>query len=370
MDLGFFTMPIHPPQRNYTETLQEDREFALYAEQLGFKEGFFGEHITDGAETITSALIFIAWLLSETKNIKLGTGTINMPNHHPAMVAAEVAMVDHMAKGRFLMGISPGGLLSDAEVFGNLDKDRASMFLEAINQVLEIWATDAPYNIKGGHWTISTERTQILELGQGMIMKPYQKPHPPIVVTAVAPFSKGVTEAAKRGWDPISANFLQPQWVKTHWPKYAEGCDHCGRELDPQNWRVAKSIFVADDEATARRYVHDPEGPYYFYFQSLLSKLTRGKRAIAFKTDPDMPDTALNTKTVLDQLVIYGTPVTVTEKLLEFRDYIGDFGTLLYAGHDWKDKTLARRSMELMTTEVMPALNKTIKSNTRKLNEL
>ena len=88
MDLGFFTMPIHPPERSLGETLKEDREFALFADELGFVEGFFGEHITDAAETITSSLIFIAWILQDTRNIKLGTGTVNMPNHHPVMVAA------------------------------------------------------------------------------------------------------------------------------------------------------------------------------------------------------------------------------------------------------------------------------------------
>src|ERR1051325_5421293 len=229
MQLGFFTMPIHPVGRNLVETLKEDREFALIAEKLGFVEGFFGEHITDGAETIKSALIFIAWILNETKRIKLGTGTINLPNHHPAMVAAEVAMVDHMAEGRFLMGISPGGLLSDAEVFANLDSDRNAMFVEAIDQILAIWRGDPPYNIRGRFWNISTERTLMPELGQGYMRKPYQKPHPPILITAVAPFSKGVTEAAARGWDPISANFLLPQWVKTHWPNYVHGCTRAGR---------------------------------------------------------------------------------------------------------------------------------------------
>src|ERR1041385_4682296 len=173
MNLGFFTMPIHPVGRNLVETLKEDREFALVAERLGFVEGFFGEHITDGAETITSALIFIAWLLNQTKTIKLGTGTINLPNHHPAMVAAEVAMVDHMAEGRFLMGISPGGLLSDAEVFANLDSDRNAMFVEAIDQILAIWRGDPPYNIRGRFWNISTERTLMPELGQGYMRKPY-----------------------------------------------------------------------------------------------------------------------------------------------------------------------------------------------------
>src|SRR5690606_16499428 len=143
-------------------------------------------HITDAAETITSGLIFIAWLLQETRQIRLGTGTVNMPNHHPAMVAAEVAMVDHMAEGRFIFGISPGGLLSDAEVFGNLDSDRNAMFAEAIQHVLDIWAGEPPYNLKGRYWTISTERTLIRELGQGFISKPYQRPHPPIVITAAS----------------------------------------------------------------------------------------------------------------------------------------------------------------------------------------
>ena len=134
-----------------------------------------------------------------------------MPNNHPAAVAANIAMLDHLLDGRFIFGISPGGLLSDAEVFGNLDADRNAMFLECINQVLEIWASDPPYNIKGKYWNTVIERQLMLDLGQGFLPKPLQKPHPPIVVTAVAPFSKGVTEAAARGWDPISANFLMPQ---------------------------------------------------------------------------------------------------------------------------------------------------------------
>ena len=364
MDLGFFTMPIHPPGRHLAETLEEDRELVLLADELGLTEGYIGEHITDAAETITSGLIFIAWLLRETRRIKLGTGTVNLPNHHPAMVAAEVAMVDHMAKGRFIFGISPGGLLSDAEVFDNLDKDRTAMFVEAINHVLDIWHGEAPYDLKGQFWNVSTARTLIPELGQGYIAKPYQKPHPPIVVTAVAPFSKGVSAAAERGWDPISANFLQPQWVKTHWPNYVEGCAKGGRPADPANWRVAKSIFVADDPATARRYATDPKGPYHFYYDSLFTKLMRGGRANLFKTYKDQPDEELNVPTIVEQLVIHGTPDQVTEKILAFRDQVGDFGTLLYAGHDWMDKKLARRSMELMADQVMPAVNKAITPRT------
>jgi alkanesulfonate monooxygenase SsuD/methylene tetrahydromethanopterin reductase-like flavin-dependent oxidoreductase (luciferase family) len=360
MRLGFFAMPLHPLQRNYTETLQEDRELTLLAEKLGFEEAFFGEHITDAAETITSGLIFIAWLLRETKTIKLGTGTVNLPNHHPAMVAAEVAMVDHMAKGRFIFGISPGGLPSDAEVFGNLDADRTAMFVEAIDHILAIWAGEAPYDIKGKYWNISTAGTMMPEIGQGTIAKPYQRPHPPIAITAVAPFSTGVTAAAARGWDPISANFLQPQWVASHWPRYVEGCEAGGRVADPVNWRVAKSVFVADDERTAERYGASSGGPYHFYYKSLFSKLVRAGRANLFKTSQDQADDTLDLDTIVDQLVIRGTVNSVVDQLLEFREQVGDFGTLLYAAHDWQDPVLAKRSMELMATEVMPAVNKAI----------
>ena len=97
--------------------------------------------------------MFIASLIDATKKIKLGTGTINMPNSHPAATAAQIAMLDHMLDGRFIFGISPGGLLSDAEAFGNLDADRNAMFLEAINQVLAIWAGEPPYNLKGKYWS-------------------------------------------------------------------------------------------------------------------------------------------------------------------------------------------------------------------------
>src|SRR5919198_6182240 len=110
-------MPLHPPERDYTQTLKEDREAILLAERLGFEEAFVGEHVTDRAETITSCLVFLASLIHQTKRLKLGSGTINMPNNHPAAVAAQVAMIDHMLEGRFLFGISPGGLRSDAEAF-------------------------------------------------------------------------------------------------------------------------------------------------------------------------------------------------------------------------------------------------------------
>jgi alkanesulfonate monooxygenase SsuD/methylene tetrahydromethanopterin reductase-like flavin-dependent oxidoreductase (luciferase family) len=357
MQLGFFTMPIHPLDKDWRQTLAEDREAFLLADELGFSEAYVGEHVTDRAENITSCVAFIAWIAAATKQIKLGTGTVNMPNSHPASVAATLAMLDHMLDGRFIFGISPGGLLSDAEVFGNLEANRNEMFLEAINQILEIWTSEPPYNLKGKYWNLSTEKTLVKEIGQGYIPKPLQRPHPPIVVTAVAPFSKGVTEAAIRGWDPISANFLMPAWVKSHWPKYAEGCERGGRVADPANWRVAKSVFVADDAAKARAYATDPDGPYVYYYRSLFTKLKKNGRIELFKTHRDQPEDEVTLDMVVDKLVIFGTPDSVADQILAFQQEVGEFGTLLYAGKDWKDRELGRRSMILMAEKVLPLVN-------------
>ncbi len=361
MKLGTFMMPLHPPGRKAWETLIEDREAILLADKLGFCEAYVGEHVTDLAENVTSCMMFLSSLVHETKQIMLGTGTINMPNSHPAAIAAQVAMLDHMLKGRFIMGISPGGLMSDAEVFGNFGKDRNEMFLESINMVLEIWKNEGPYKLIGKHFSVTTEKTMIPEIGQGTIIKPYQSPHPQIVVTAVAPFSKGVTEAAKRGWQPISANFLLPQWVASHWPKYAEGREAVGAKASTAEWRVAKSIFVADDEATAKRYGHSPEGPYHFYFKQLVRKLVGfAGRSNLFKADQSEPDSKITTEYVTEKLVLTGTVNSVVDQILAFREQVGDFGTLLYPCHDWMDPALAKRSMTLMAEEVMPRVNAAI----------
>ena len=361
MKLGTFMMPLHPPGRKAWETLIEDREAILLADKLGFCEAYVGEHVTDLAENVTSCMMFLSSLVHETKQIMLGTGTINMPNSHPAAIAAQVAMLDHMLKGRFIMGISPGGLMSDAEVFGNFGKDRNEMFLESINMVLEIWKNEGPYKLIGKHFSVTTEKTMIPEIGQGTIIKPYQSPHPQIVVTAVAPFSKGVTEAAKRGWQPISANFLLPQWVASHWPKYAEGREAVGAKASTAEWRVAKSIFVADDEATAKRYGHSPEGPYHFYFKQLVRKLVGfAGRSNLFKADQSEPDSKITTEYVTEKLVVTGTVNSVVDQILAFREQVGDFGTLLYPCHDWMDPALAKRSMTLMAEEVMPRVNAAI----------
>jgi len=361
MKLGFFTMPLHPVGRDWRQTLDEDREAILLADKLGFEEAFIGEHVTDLAETITNCLIFIATLARDTKRIKLGSGTVNLSNRHPAATAAEIAMVDTLLEGRFILGVGPGGLPSDAEMFQTMDEDRNAIFVEAIEHMIALWTQDPPYRRRGKRWTLTTERTFDADIGMGAMLRPFQKPHPPIVVTAILPNSNGIAAAAERGWTPISANFVHPWVIKTHYPKYAEGCARSGRKARPQDWRVAKSIFVADDEATVRRMTRDAGNIFGDYFHNLQRKARRTRGNAFFKHDPSLPDSAVTAEYMSSQLLIAGTANEVVDKLLAFREFIGPFGTLLYCGHDWSDARAMRRSMELTAEHVMPAVNRALR---------
>jgi len=367
MRLGYFTMPMHPQGRNPTETLQEDREAIILADRLGFHDAFVGEHLTELTENITSSMLFLATLISDTRQIRLATGTSNLSQWHPVMIASHAAMFDHLAKGRFILGISAGALRCDAEALGTLQENRQKMFEDCIEVLLEIWQRDAPYDIDlpGNRYKVTTATQRNLDIGRGHLYKPYQKPRPEIVGTVVAPFSKGVIAMGEKDFHPLSANFLLAKWLPSHWANYTEGKRKVGQTPDRADWRIARTIFVADDDKTARRYGRDDmNSPYRFYWQMLYKKMVLGGRQGVFKTHREQPDTELTEDYVLDNLVIHGSVDKVVDEILALREQTGEFGELVYAGMDWVDPRLAKRSMELMASEVMPRVNAAIGTRT------
>lgn len=363
MRLGYFTMPVHPMSRNWTETLEEDRQQIILCDKLGFYDAFVGEHLTDDCETVTNSMLFLASLISDTKTIKLASGTANLSQIHPVVVAANAAMFDHLSKGRFIFGISAGALTSDAEALGILDQDRNKIFAEAIDVILAIWERGPPYDIDfpDNRFKVSTARTQALDLGVGIMQKPYQKPRPEIVGTVVAPFSPGVVHMGRRDFHPLSANFLLPNHLKSHWTNYAKGKAEAGAKAEVKDWRVARTIFVADDDKTAQRYGRDDaDSPYRFYFEQMGAKMRRGGRAYVFKKYKEQPDDEITHDYIMDHCVIHGTVNKVVDAILKMREDTGDFGELVYAGMDWVDPALGKRSMQLMAEEVMPRVNAAI----------
>jgi alkanesulfonate monooxygenase SsuD/methylene tetrahydromethanopterin reductase-like flavin-dependent oxidoreductase (luciferase family) len=367
MRLGYFTMPVHPMGRDWSQTLREDREAIVLADQLGFYDAFMGEHLTDACENITNSMLFLATLIHSTKAIKLATGTTNLAQMHPVVIAVNAAMFDHLAQGRFVMGVSPGALTSDCEAIGILDKDRNKIFADAIDVILAIWQRDPPYDIdfEGNRFKVGFARTAALELGVGVLAKPFQKPRPEIVGTVVAPFSPGVVLMGKRDFHPLSANFLLAQHLKSHWTNYAKGKAEAGQKADIADWRVARTIFVADDDKLARAYGHDDaKSPYRHYFGNMRAKMMRGNRLYVFKKYKEQPEEEITVDYVMDNCVTYGSVNKVVDEILKMREEAGNFGELVYAGMDWVDPALAKRSMQLMAEEVMPRVNAAIGKQT------
>ena len=363
MRLGYFTMPVHPIGRDWSQTLREDREAIILADQLGFYDAFMGEHLTDACENVTNSMLFLATLIHGTKRIKLATGTTNLAQMHPVVIAVNAAMFDHLAQGRFIMGISAGALTSDSEAIGILDLDRNKIFAEAIDVILAVWERDPPYDIDfpDNRFKVGFARTAATELGVGILAKPFQKPRPEIVGTVVAPFSPGVVLMGKRDFHPLSANFLLANHLKSHWTNYAKGKAEAGQKVDVADWRVARTIFVADDDKTAQSYGGaDTKSPYLHYFGNMRAKMTRGKRLYVFKSHKEQSDEEITLDYVMKNCVFAGTVSKVVDQILAMREQTGDFGELVYAGMDWVDPKLARRSMQLMAEQVMPRVNAAI----------
>src|SRR4051794_22285931 len=255
MRLGYFTMPVHPMDRQWSETLKQDREAIILADRLGFHDAFMGEHLTDACENVTNSMIFLSSLIPETRQIKLATGTTNLSHMHPVLIAAQAAMFDHMAEGRFIFGISPGALTSDAEALGILDEDRNKMFAEAIDVILAIWEREPPYDIDfpDNRYKVAIRKTQALPIGVGYLGRPFQQPRPEIVGTVVAPFSPGVVLMGKRDFHPLSANFLLSRHLKSHWENYRKGKAEAGAEANVADWRGGGGGCVFDDDKKGGR---------------------------------------------------------------------------------------------------------------------
>jgi alkanesulfonate monooxygenase SsuD/methylene tetrahydromethanopterin reductase-like flavin-dependent oxidoreductase (luciferase family) len=365
LKLGFFIQPVHPPSRSYGDVLREDREAVVLADRLGYREAFIGEHLVDSAETITSSLAFIANLADACPSITFGTGVLPLANYHPAMVAAQVAMVDHLVQGRLILGVGPG-VPGDAEAIGDLGSDRNRKTQEALEHICRIWSEEPPYRIEGKFYRTTTERSLDRNIGVGVAVRPLQEPHPPIAITSMRPGAQGPHAAGARGWSGISATYVGAYVVRAHIKNYLEGRRSAGLCADASGWRVARSVFVADDEATAHRYVHREGGAHDFYFHVMRTKLAKAGALDIMRDFPDQPDSELSTKRCIERLVIAGTPQSVADQILAFRNEVGAFGTLLYTGHDWTDPALARRSMELMAKEVWPRIDQAAHGTTPK----
>lgn len=356
MELGFFTMPLHPPGSELTQTIEADLDQLVRLDGLGFAEAWIGEHFTAAWENVPAPDLLIAAALPSTRQIKFGTGVTCMTNHNPFVLAHRIAQLDHMARGRFYWGVGSGGFPGDFTVFGFDPKtgDHRTMTREAIELVLDIWNDPKPGQYKNEFWDFTIPEPED-DIGLGIHVRPYQLPHPPIAVAGVSEGSDTLMLAGERDWIPMSINIVPVRILKSHWKSVKQGAENAGRHPDRRKWRVARDIYVADSTDRARSEAIEGTLGRDFrgYWQPLLSKT---RMLDLTKTDPTMPDSVFTPEYALDNLWIVGDPDEVALKIRRLHEELGGFGTLLAMGHEWEPSENWTHSMTLLAEEVMPLL--------------
>src|SRR5579885_3624764 len=193
MKFGIFLAPFHRLGENPTLAMARDLELIEWLDWLGYDEAWIGEHHSAGWEIIASPEIVIGVAARMTRSIRLGTGVTSLPYHHPLIVADRMVQLDHMTRGRSMLGVGPGALTSDAYMMGIDPATQRPRMEEALDAIVALLAGET-VNMKTDWFELREARLQLL---------PYTRPCFPIAVAStVSP--AGMITAGKYGVGAIS----------------------------------------------------------------------------------------------------------------------------------------------------------------------
>ncbi len=336
MNFGIFLAPFHRVGDNPTLSIARDIEMIEWLDHLGYDEAWIGEHHSAGWEVIASPELIIAAAAQRTKNIRLGSGVTSLPYHHPFLVAQRFVQLDHMTRGRAMLGCGPGALVSDAYMLGidpSTQRRRMDESLEAIMALLEC---KEPV----------TRKTDWFEMREARLhLAPYSDPCFPIAcATTLTP--AGPITAGKHGLGILSLGAGLPggpQAMAGQWRIAEESAAKHGKTMNRRDWRVVMNVHVAETDEEAMRQVKIGErAETVTYFEDTLGRPPG-------RSENPLVDGIKSGSTLV------GSPDTVAagiERLLEYSE--GGFGGLMFRAHDWADREQTWRSYELFARYVMP----------------
>ncbi|HTQ94036.1 MAG TPA: LLM class flavin-dependent oxidoreductase [Streptosporangiaceae bacterium] len=344
MRFGIFLGPFHRPEGNPTWDLQRDVRLVEWLDQLGYDEAFIGEHHSGGWEIIGSPEVFIAYAAARTQRIRFGTGVVSLPYHHPLQVAERFVLLDHLTRGRVVLGVGPGALPSDAMMMGLDYSDLRDRMEEALEAILALLDTDG----------LVDRKTSWFELrGAQLQLKPYTRPRPEIAVTAVVS-PAGAKLGGRLGLPMINFGASNPaarQGLAGHWQVLEEEAARVSRDVPPrQAWRLVSPIHIAPTREQAEQEVRFglEEWAGYFFRDAGIYKAVRESCGL----DPDAPRLEVVRRSGLG---VIGTPEDAIAHIEGLQQSSGGgFGTYLILAHDWADEDATRRSFELFARYVMP----------------
>ncbi len=355
MRFGAFLMPTHAPGTPVAQGQAWDLEELERLDRLGFEEAWIGEHFTAAWEPCPAPDLLIAQALPRTRRIRLGTLGHLLPYHHPVELAHRAAYLDHMAQGRFALGVGVSALPTDHALFGvdTAGGRNRRMTFESIDIMTRLW-TEGPSDYQGEFWST---RAPVSDLpGLGYHMRPFQRPHMPIAIAGLTPGSENHRLAGARGYIPVSLSVSpDPAITARHWDAVAAGAASAGRTPDRGEWRIIRDVYVAPTDAEARRLAID--GIMGRCWREFLLPVYLGLGlGPMLKADPAMSDDALTLDYLADQLWLVGSPETVARRINDLQGRVGGFGHLLAVSYDAsEERAVWERSLRLMIDEVLPA---------------
>ena len=336
---GTFIAPFHPTGQNPTLALERDLALIEHLDRLGFDEAWIGEHHSGGYEIIASPEIFIATAAERTQRIKLGTGVVSLPYHHPFMVAQRLVLLDHLTKGRVMLGVGPGALPSDAFMLGIDPATQRDRMEESLEIVLRLLRDDEPVTYE--------VRVVLAVATPGCTCTPYSQPHPEVAVAAMISPS-GPRAAGRFGCSLLSIGATQAagfDMLAHHWDVMEQRCAEFDNVADRRSWRLVSQIHVAETREQAYRDVAYGLDDYFEYF----------RKVAALPIVPEGPPDDLADQINQMGAGVVGTPddcIEMIETLIEQSN--GGFGTLLVQAHEWANPEATHRSYELLAQKVLP----------------
>ena len=341
MKFGVFMGPFHRVGENPTLAIDRDLELVQWLDYLGFDEAWIGEHHSAGWEIISSPEIFIAAAAERTRHIKLGTGVISLPYHHPLMVANWMVQLDHMTHGRVMMGVGPGALPSDAYMMGIEHTVQRPRMDEALGVILRLFTETEPITYKSDWFEL---REALLQL------RPYQRPYMPVAVASVQS-PAGVVLAGKHGAAVLTITVPRDPSPNSEsdlrrlWDIAEESAAEHGKEVRREDWRLVVPVHLAETRQEAREEARMGAGRYLREY----SEGTNGRRPIFDGT--------------LDKVVDFmadagywfvGTPDDCIEGIKQLEEKSGGYGGFLVQTVDWAPRDKMLHSYELLARYVMP----------------
>ncbi len=344
LNFGIFMAPFHKAGDNPTLGFQRNLELLEWLDTLGYDEAWIGEHHSLGWETIASPEIFIAAAAQRTQRIRLGTGVVSLPYHHPFHVADRIVMLDHLTRGRVMLGVGPGALAPDAHMLGIPPTSQRERMNEALGIIIRLMTEEEPITYKSDWFELNDAQLQL---------KPYQRPTMPIAVASTMTPS-GVTSAGKNGAGVLSMASYAPEGImamKEQWKTWQSAAKEAGQEPpDRSGWRVVMPFHIAPTTEEAIDDVADGILAWNQYLCEVLGS--------------PMNPSSTSGHEVAERLRGYGAMIGTTEEAIasiqNIQETSGGFGCLLGLAHEWASREKTLRSYELMARHVMPQVQDTV----------